>query len=293
MQLGPMPGTQLYRDYDKKGILRKDIPFEEWHGQHRIWFSHPNFTPKESESYLRAAFRHDYDTRGPSFLRMCDTLMRGYRYLARYDDPAMVVRREQLRERAQHWRPSLAAQRSHAHNDHARSMADAVIADYDAQLGPPSLKQKIFAVAVRVLASMEAARSKMPQPKTITTAYRGPLDGLAPEQLEGRRGSNLLDVRIDWARVPLLVELAGTMDRVNSRVLARKVVSHLRRESGKLLLSLDHLVAIEDRALERLLDRVKRYRGRIEVALGEGTDSVRNALASLPLELSGLVAQGV
>jgi len=94
MQLGPAPGTALYQDYDEKGILTKDVPFEEQHGQHHIWFEHPHFSPEESARYLREAFRYDYDTQGSSLLRMLDTIIRGYRNLARYDDPYMVKRRE-------------------------------------------------------------------------------------------------------------------------------------------------------------------------------------------------------
>ena len=107
MQLGPMPGTRLYDDYESKGVLRKDIPYEEWHGQHRLWFRHPNFSPEQSERILREAFRYDYDTQGPSLLRMCETLMRGYETLARYDSPYRQKRRELLRRQAAAYRLAL------------------------------------------------------------------------------------------------------------------------------------------------------------------------------------------
>ncbi len=94
MQLGPLPLTKLYVDTDEKGLLMKEIPYEEWHGQHRIWFKHPHFSPEESERYIREAFRFDYDTLGSSLVRMCDTLIRGCKTLARYENRYVALRLE-------------------------------------------------------------------------------------------------------------------------------------------------------------------------------------------------------
>jgi len=78
MQLGPMPQTQLYLDYKEKGLLKFDIPYEEWHGQHRIWFNHPEFTPEDTQRILKQAFIKDFEKNGPSILRRLETHMKGY-----------------------------------------------------------------------------------------------------------------------------------------------------------------------------------------------------------------------
>jgi hypothetical protein len=177
MQLGPVPGTTLYEDYEGRGIFRADAPYEEWHGQHRIWYRHPHFTPAESERILRDAFRYDFDTQGPSLLRMCDTVLRGLRSLSSRDgDPLLAKRREAHRRRAVQLRPALEVLRRYAHNDRVRSRAEAVAAEYEEVLGPPSLTQRALAHAGRLLAAVEAARlarrGTIRQPRAILTPYR-------------------------------------------------------------------------------------------------------------------------
>jgi radical SAM superfamily enzyme YgiQ (UPF0313 family) len=43
-QLGPIPGTALYKDYEKQGKIIADIPYEFQHGQGKIWFNHKYFS---------------------------------------------------------------------------------------------------------------------------------------------------------------------------------------------------------------------------------------------------------
>lgn len=176
MQLGPMPGTKLYRDYDEKGLLRKDLPFEEWHGQHRLWFRHPNFTPEESEQYLRDAFRYDFDIQGSSLLRMADTSLRGYRTLARYRDPWMQRRRADAKERMVKYRPMFPSLWRHAHNLQVRALTEMIMAGYDAALGPMTGVQKLMSKIASLYAWREARRvaagRNVYQPKTIRTDFR-------------------------------------------------------------------------------------------------------------------------
>lgn len=175
MHLGPMPGTKLYQDYEHKGIIRKDLPFEEWHGQHQIWFEHPHFTPEESVRILRDAFRYDYDTQSSSMLRACDTVMRGYKNLARYRDPWIAKRREALKRKAESYRAVLGILKKYAHNDHALKMAEELIARYDKELGPMTLKQKLISEVALLYARREYGRiakgQNIYQPKTFTTHY--------------------------------------------------------------------------------------------------------------------------
>ncbi len=92
MQLGPIPGTALYRDYEQKGILCDDVPYEEQHGQDQIWFRHPHFTRPESRDFIRRAFAMDYETNGASFLRAMRTALWGYEYTRSHPD-ARIRRR--------------------------------------------------------------------------------------------------------------------------------------------------------------------------------------------------------
>jgi radical SAM superfamily enzyme YgiQ (UPF0313 family) len=79
-ELGPIPGTKLYMDYEKEGKLIKDIPYEAQHGQGKIWFKHDHFTRDESGDFLRLAFEIDYSRNGASMLRAIKTTLMGYLY---------------------------------------------------------------------------------------------------------------------------------------------------------------------------------------------------------------------
>jgi hypothetical protein len=292
MQLAPMPGTGLYQDYDERGLLRKQVPLEECHGQDEIWFDHPHFTPEESKRILREAFCYDYDTQGSSILRMCDTAIRGYINLAQYKDPYMEKRREGMKRMAGFYRPALEVLKRRAHNDQARYLTGEVIAKYERQLGPKSFKQKLLARVVTAFAYREATRvafgKNVYQPKMKRTKFRMTARDLVVERLKGKRIANLLSLDINWNQVPVFVKLEGVMDKVNAKTLARKIGGYLKRQGGELILSIDRLVAIEDSALKRFLEKIKRYDGRAKVVFSEESVIIHQALAHLPERLSWL-----
>ncbi|MBF0297353.1 MAG: radical SAM protein [Oligoflexia bacterium] len=87
MQLGPMPGTTLYDDYEQKGKLCDNVEYEEKHGQDKIWFTHPNFSREDSKIFLKNAFKLDYETNGASFLRAIETTINGYNYSINHTHP--------------------------------------------------------------------------------------------------------------------------------------------------------------------------------------------------------------
>ena len=89
-ELGPIPGTKLYMDYERQGKLIKDIPYEAQHGQGKIWFKHDHFTRDESEDFLRLAFEIDYNRNGASMLRAIKTTLGGYLYCLNH--PNKLVR---------------------------------------------------------------------------------------------------------------------------------------------------------------------------------------------------------
>ena len=176
MQLGPAPFTPIYRRYKASGRIMENAPYAGWHGQGQIWFRHPEFSPEESERLLTEAFRYDYDTLGPSLIRMCDTIARGYQNLNGSANGFIARRRESLRRRAAKFRPFLAAAHHHAHNENARALIDRVTARYEEAFGPMTLKQRIQSQVVRAHAAREARRVTAGrnnyQPPTIVTRYR-------------------------------------------------------------------------------------------------------------------------
>jgi radical SAM superfamily enzyme YgiQ (UPF0313 family) len=91
-QLGPIPGTKLYSDYERQGKLLKDIPYSAQHGQGKIWFKHEHFTRDESEDFLRLAFEIDYSRNGASMLRAIKTTLGGYEYCLNHENELVRAR---------------------------------------------------------------------------------------------------------------------------------------------------------------------------------------------------------
>ena len=107
--LGPIPGTQLYDDYDKQDKLIRDIPYAAQHGQRKIWFNHENFERDETDSLLRLAFEIDYNRNGASMLRAIETTLMGYQYCREHTDSRIAGHVKNFKKRLEMMRYFLPA----------------------------------------------------------------------------------------------------------------------------------------------------------------------------------------
>lgn len=83
MNYTPFPGTDLYREYDEKGILN-DLHYRHQHGQGALAFEHPYIRDRKSHvRYLEKAFRKNYLVNGPAVVNMAHTTIRGYEKVSR------------------------------------------------------------------------------------------------------------------------------------------------------------------------------------------------------------------
>ena len=98
-QLGPIPGTKLYDDYERQGKIIADIPYEFQHGQGKIWFQHEYFSREESKDLIRLAFEMDYSRNGASMLRNIRTTFEGYLYCNRHPDARVRERSKSYKKR--------------------------------------------------------------------------------------------------------------------------------------------------------------------------------------------------
>src|SRR5512137_2064305 len=140
MKLGPMPVTAIHDSSLKKGKLRSDVPYEEWHGQNEIWFRHPDFTGEESREYLKAAFTRDYEHAGASLLRAIDTMLRGYGYALGHPDPR-VRRRTESFTLLRQMRQFLPAARLLASNRATAELAKRLASNFQELFGGRSAKE--------------------------------------------------------------------------------------------------------------------------------------------------------
>lgn len=178
MELGPLPGTRLYHDYEASAKLLplEEMPYEARHGQDRIWFKHPAFTGKESAEILRTAFERDYRANGASFIRAIQTAMMGYAYMTSSADPRIQARAGRFKDFLALTRSFLLSARLFSQNAATTQLLTMLQRKYADHFGKPALKHQAVSVAIAALTAKEALRTKLfsdvRQPPLKYTHYR-------------------------------------------------------------------------------------------------------------------------
>jgi len=177
MLLTPLPVTALYRDHQKRGLLRTELPLQEWHGQTKLAYRHPAFAADEPEMWMKRAFRQDYETNSSSMLRMVETAIRGYEYLSSLQDrdACLEARRQQFAKQARIWRLILPAVEHHAVNETERRRARE-LSQRARRLFGLRAWERFAGFGTIVLSKLWKLRLELRgdgiQPKTIVTRYR-------------------------------------------------------------------------------------------------------------------------
>ena len=176
MLLTPLPVTALYRDHQRRGLLRTDLSFQEWHGQKRLSFRHPAFTDDDAEEWITRAFRQDYEENSSSMFRMAETAVRGFEHLAALPnrDACLEARLAQSRDKARMWCLILPAVMHNAVNRKERRRSKDLY-ERGRQLFGRNLWQRLAGLGTISLAALWKLRLElfgdMVQPRTIVTRY--------------------------------------------------------------------------------------------------------------------------
>jgi len=176
MLLTPLPVTALYRDMQARGLLREDLPFEEWHGQNELSWRHPAFPGDSAARCLKAAFRKDYEVNSSSMYRVLETQVRGYKRLAamRDLDPCLEARKRKMQRRMLDWAAILGAVQTFAVNDAERSRAEKLEREIN-ELKPGGMARSLRRAGALGLAAVWNVRLAFVgdalQPATILTRY--------------------------------------------------------------------------------------------------------------------------
>jgi hypothetical protein len=177
MLFTPLPVTALYLEHKRRGLLREDLPFEEWHGQKMLAWRHPHFPGDSAEKWLNAAFRKDFEENGSSIHRLVDTSFEGYLRLAAMDkrDSCLEHRMQHLARQTRIWSCILPTVAKHAVNEIERDKAIELQRKIEAVF-PRTIVERFLTVVARLLAARWKLRVKvrgdMIQPATIVTQYR-------------------------------------------------------------------------------------------------------------------------
>jgi hypothetical protein len=178
MLLTPLPVTGLYKRLQREGLIREDLPFEEWHGQKMLNWNHPAFPGDTAEQFLKRAFRKEYEVNSSTLYRVIKTATMGYEKLLNTPNrtPNLNSRLETLRLRVRKYSAMLPAIKATAVNRLELDRAIVLEKQIFEIVGKPSLKYTLIRQAAKLLALGWRLRLRikgdMIQPKTIYTKFR-------------------------------------------------------------------------------------------------------------------------
>jgi hypothetical protein len=176
MLLTPLPVTPLYRDHQKAGLLRTELPLMDWHGQKELAYRHPEFPGDTAQHWIDSAFRQEYEANSSSLLRVIGTAFKGYQRLARRWElePVFAARKRLLERWIRGWAPVLPGIARLAVNHQERERALDLKRRIQRAL-PGTLVQRLKSPAATALAVAWRVRVRLMgdniQPDTILTRY--------------------------------------------------------------------------------------------------------------------------
>jgi radical SAM superfamily enzyme YgiQ (UPF0313 family) len=187
MQLGPMPGTALYDDYEKQGKLIETLPYESKHGQGKIWFNHDHFSREESKDVLRIAFETDYNRNGASMLRAMKTVFSGYLYCTNHPSSRIKARAKYFGKHLAMMRYFMASARVFVKNHQSEMLLKEIKDLFVVHFGKTSVLTAAKSVLVLTLSIKEYIRCRMfGDVRVPKTAYRS-FNGMHKPQLAPAR----------------------------------------------------------------------------------------------------------
>ncbi len=171
----PMPVTALYEEHKKRGVLREDIPYEEWHGQKKLIYRHPHFKAREPEKWLNQAFREEFEKNASSIHRVIETTHRGYKRLAAMEnkDACLKIRESQFEDQLREYSAILPVIKRAATSRAEKEKAIDLDARVAGVLGQPTFKESLLRNAACAVYEVFRLRTRLfgdrIQPQTIVT----------------------------------------------------------------------------------------------------------------------------
>ena len=298
MQLGPLPQTALYKEYKENGKLCTDVPYEEWHGQHRLWFQHQNFTARQSQHILKEAFQRDFHELGPSVMRMCDTYITGYKHTRKYQDTWKKKRNEKLQGICRNFYSAIDIMKPYLPNKRTGRLALEVEAKYRSMFGVKTATQHALTKLGQSFAFKENLKLKLfgdvRQPSTYMTSYRKPLLEFLASPLKGRSlpdmSFNYLELKLkkNFNAEHICLELRGIMDEINYKKLYRKMSNYLKTENKVIGIDITKMICIEDNSLKKLMEKLEGFHSRIKLYYSEKMECKDEFLAELKASFEGI-----
>jgi hypothetical protein len=279
----PPPGTPFYDRVMAQGLMRSKYVQDEdkrWHDGcgFKSVVKHPTMSSSKIESMQRWCFAEDFQRLGPSIYRVIETRYMGYK---KWNTSSSDFLRMKATSMAKDLRKSYLAfliGRLLGPNSHIRSWIRKLECDIRADLGAPTLAERLMSVGALGAAAWTALKLRLgifQHPRLGRVSFR------IPEESLGLRATNILEslrretasmkcsIQLDLqhAKKQVWLRLNGILDDLQTERLVQGIRDYLEKDRGKLILDLENVRGSRGKVLEALANKLRAYRRRIRIRL--------------------------
>jgi len=278
MIYGPSPGTPFFERVVKEGLLHPDVAADpelfcrKGSGFYAL-VQHPTMGPGEIEAAQERCFDEDFRRLGPSIYRSLETSLLGYQKLKDSPNPQLRLKAESVaRELRQAYPIFLAGRLLGPTVEVRRTIADLEVRIH-AELGAPTLKERLAALAAVGLAAWTAFTLKLDlfqHPRLIRHTFRMSGDSRLARAWHRLHGEDPGGHNVEIEHRPvstIWVRVEGSLAAAGAGRLAENLRRALDQRKERVVLDLARLARIEGEAADRMTETLRGYRDRIRVIL--------------------------
>ena len=274
---GPCPGTPFYDEVIREGKLLPEVAEdpELFYRRGSGFYSmvkHPSMTPEQIEGAQKHCYEEDFRTLGPVLYRSVDRWLEGYLKLRESPSPFLRAKAERIATDLRKAYPVFLAGRLLGPTAQIRRWIGRLQKQVHAELGSPTLKERIESVAAVGLASWTALTLRLglfQHPPLVRNTFRMS-DAHCGRAWERLRGEDPAGLSIQVERRPASTVWVLLEGRLTASAAGRFVAdmrAALARRKDQVVLDLAGLAGQEDGAVGELAAGLRGHRDRIRIIL--------------------------
>jgi len=274
---GPCPGTPFYDEVIREKKLLPEVAEdpELFYRRGSGFYSmvkHPSMTPEQIEGAQKHCYEEDFRTLGPVLYRSVDRWLEGYLKLRESPSPYLRAKAERIATDLRKAYPVFLTGRLLGPTAQIRRWIGRLQKQVHAELGSPTLKERIESVAAVGLASWTALTLRLglfQHPPLVRNTFRMS-DAHCGRAWERLRGEDPAGLSIQVERRPASTVWVLLEGRLTASAAGRFVAdmrAALARRKDQVVLDLAGLAGQEDGAVGELAAGLRGHRDRIRIIL--------------------------
>ena len=274
---GPCPGTPFYDEVIREGKLLPEVAEdpELFYRRGSGFYSmvrHPSMTPEQIEGAQKHCYEEDFRTLGPVLYRSVDRWLEGYLKLRESPSSFLRAKAERIATDLRKAYPVFLTGRLLGPTAKVRRWIGRLQKQVHAELGSPTLKERIESVAAIGLASWTALTLRLSlfqHPPLVRNTFRMS-DARCGRPWERLRGEDPAGLSIQVERRPASTVWVLLEGRLTASAAGRFVAdmrAALARRKDQVVLDLAGLAGQEDGAVGELAAGLRGHRDRIRIIL--------------------------